>query len=318
VSDGVAVSVIVPVRDDPDGVDEVLRRLELQTLPRERFEAVIGDDGSRAERAPRVASPDGRLRVVAGPPRTSYAARNRAAASARGAALAFCDADCRPRPEWLATALAALDGADLVAGEVIFAPPGRPSRWSLLTVDMFLDQERNVGFGRAVTANLVVRRALFERLRGFDESLPSGGDYDFVERALAEGARLVYAPDAVVEHPTLDRARPFLRKVWQTNRCSGARRARAGAELDPVGLLTFVPLFGAMLARRHARRPLLRLHAPRLRSAGVAPRWREEAAALLALYGVVCYVAGAARALGWLQGLAGRVPAPAFAPGDRE
>lgn len=316
-SDELGASVIVPVRNDPDRVDEVLRRLDLQTLPCERFEVVIGDDGSRADRAPRVASADGRRRVVTGPPRTSYAARNRAAAAARGAALAFCDSDCRPRPDWLATALAALDGGDVVAGEVIFAPPRRPSRWSLLTIDMFLDQERNVAFGRGVTANLVVRRELFERLRGFDESLPSGGDYDFVERALAAGARLVYAPDAVVEHPTIDRARPFLRKVWQTNRCSGARRARAGADLDPIGLLAFVPLFGAMLARRHARRPLLRLHAPRLRSAGVAPRWREEAGAMLALYGVVCYVAGAARALGWLQGLAGRLPAPTFATGGR-
>jgi GT2 family glycosyltransferase len=72
--------------------------------------------------------------------------------------------------------------------------------------------------GQAVTANLFVQQALFERLKGFDATLPSGGDYDFVARAVKSGARLRYEPRAVVRHPTMDRAPRFPRKVWDTNR----------------------------------------------------------------------------------------------------
>ena len=40
---------------------------------------------------------------------------------------------------------------------------------------------------RAVTANLLVRRSLFDELEGFDATLPSGGDYDFGSVPSSEG-----------------------------------------------------------------------------------------------------------------------------------
>jgi len=217
-SSTVKLTVVVPVRDDSEGVRALLARLDAQTLPQDRFEIVIGDDGSRPGSLSGIATPDGRVRVLSGLPKTSYAARNRAARAATGSILVFCDADCLPDPAWLERGLEALTDADLVAGQVIFCPPRRPTAWSLLTMDMFLDQERNVRFSMAVTANLLVRSGTFESAGGFDDSLPSGGDHDFTRRAVSHGARLVYAPEAIVRHPTLDGWRPFLRKVWLTNR----------------------------------------------------------------------------------------------------
>jgi cellulose synthase/poly-beta-1,6-N-acetylglucosamine synthase-like glycosyltransferase len=160
------VSVIIPVRDNPDGIQETLASLARQTLPQDSFEIVIGDDGSRPELAPQVASGKSRPRVVKGPPRTSYAARNAAANLARGRVLAFCDSDCQPEPAWLEEALAALSDADVVAGEVKFTVPRQPTVWSLLTMDLFLDQKQNVLLSRGVTANLLVSRQLFNDLGG--------------------------------------------------------------------------------------------------------------------------------------------------------
>ena len=54
-------------------------------------------------------------------------------------------------------------------------------------MDMFLDQNRNVMFSRAVTANIIIRRSAFELLGGFDESLPSGGDYEFLHISWGRG-----------------------------------------------------------------------------------------------------------------------------------
>ena len=296
------VSVIVPVRDNPEGLAELLRRLRAQTLAAERFEVVIGDDGSTDE-LPADARDRSRVSVTHGPRLNAYAARNRAVELARGRVLAFCDSDCLPERTWLEEGLAALEHSDVVAGEVIFMPPRPPTVWSLLTIDMFLDQQRAVRLSRAVTANLFVRRTLFDELGGFDDSLPSGGDYDFVLRAVEHDARLAYAPESIVRHPTLDQARAFLRKVWSTNRWAAFRRARAGHRPTAEGMLVLVPVVGLAVARHRALRPIGALYRPRLAEAGLAPDWRDDVRALPVLYVPVAAVAGFGRARGWIDGM---------------
>ena len=160
------VSVVVPVRDNPDGIRALLTCLDAQTLARDRFEVIIGDDGSRVGSITQFATADDRIHVVTQPPRTSYAARNQAAAAARGDVLAFTDSDCLPHARWLEEGLTALEEADIVAGHVSFVAPARPTLWSVLTVDMYLDQQRNVQRSRAATANLFVWREGFERWGG--------------------------------------------------------------------------------------------------------------------------------------------------------
>jgi len=295
-------SVIVPVRDNPAGIRALIEALGKQTLARDRFEIVIGDDGSREQVVKEIDGTAGWVHVTRGTPRTSYAARNRAVRASRGAVLVFCDSDCLPEPEWLEQGLAALENADIVAGEVSFVAPNRPTVWSFLTVDMFLDQGRNVILSRGVTANLFVDRELFVELGGFDDSLPSGGDYDLVRRAVDSGARLSYAPRAVVLHPTIDDARPFLRKVWTTNRWSAARRAREGEPFSLLAILEFVPFYGAAIARRRALRPLVRLYRPRLEMTGIPATWRDDLRTLSILYLFVAYIAGLGRVRGWLEG----------------
>src|SRR4051794_28055071 len=127
--DGVLdVTVVVPVRNDRGGqLRALIEGLSRQSLPRGRFEVVVGDDGSSDGSTRDLATDDGWLRVAHGPPRSSYAARNRAAAAARPSrAFAFVDSDCVPEPDWLEQGLAALAaGADAAAGEIVFAPPER-------------------------------------------------------------------------------------------------------------------------------------------------------------------------------------------------
>ncbi len=299
--------MIVPVRDNDTGVGRVIERLRTQTLPLGRFELVVGDDGSRSGALEALAGDEDWIRVVSGPRRNSYAARNMAAREARGRVLAFCDSDCLPEPGWLASGLSALEHADVVAGAVTFAPPPRPTAWSLLTMDMFLDQRRNTCLGRGVTANLFVRRSLFATHGGFDESVPSGGDYDFVGRCVGAGARLAYGSNAVVLHPTLDDARTFLRKVWNTNLWSAFHYSRARTRASPLAILTFIPFLGVAIARRRALRPIAALDRRRLQEAGVAPGAGELARALGALYLVVAYVAALARARGYVRGKRTRI-----------
>lgn len=295
------VSIVVPVRNGAAYLRALLEALSRQTLPRERFEVLVGDDGSTDGGTDGLETADGRVRVLAGPPTNSYAARNRAARAARGRVLVFCDADCLPEPGWLEAGIAALGDADVAAGGIRYAVPLRRTVWTLLDIETFKDHERQVTAANAETCNLFVRRELFERLGGFDDSLPEHGDFDFASRAVASGAKLTYAPEALVLHPTRDAARPFLRTVWVMHRWYAAREARAGRRPDGLKLRNWVPLVQPLRARRRFGRSI-RLDRGRLLAHGVRPRLAEDLRALPILYLLLPYFSGAAQVRGWLDG----------------
>lgn len=294
------VSVVVPVRNGGDDLRRLLAAMAKQTLPAAQFEIVIGDDGSTDGSCDALAAMPG-VRVVPGPPRNSYAARNRAVAASRGPVLAFCDADCVPEADWLEAGLRALEQADLAAGRIFFTPPAQRTVWTLLDMDSFKDHERQVEQGTAETANLFLTRALYDRVGGFDDSLPEHGDFDFVGRCVASGATLAFAPEARVSHPTRNAARPFLRAVWIYNRWYAARESRAGRTPEGVRLKSWVPFVQRFRSRRRFHRSL----GPDrrwLRANGVHASLLEELMALPLMYLLVPYLASAAQVRGWRDG----------------
>ena len=295
------VSVIVPVRNGRDDLLQLIEALARQTLPRDQFEVVIGDDGSTDGSTDDLSTQDGWIRVEPGPPLNSYGARNRAARASRAPVLAFCDADCRPEPEWLEAGLAALERTDLAAGRIRFDVSVPRTIWTLLDMEAAKDHERQVLRGTAETANLFLRRELYDRVGGFDDSIPEHGDFDFVQRCVADGAALSYAENAVVWHPTRTRAKSFLRAVWIYNRWYAAREARAGRTPEALRLRSWVPLVQPVRARRRWRlsvgpdRRWLGLN-------GVQPSRRESLLALPLIYVFLPYYSVAAQARGWFDG----------------
>ena len=296
------ISVIVPVRNGRAHLEKLVEALAAQTLPRPEFELVVADDGST----------DGSLewlreikcdwiRVAPGAPRNSYAARNRAVRMSRSPVLAFCDADCVPVPDWLERGLAALETDDVVAGRIRFVLPLRRTVWTLLDMDTSKDHERQVHNGTAETANLFLQRELFERLGGFEEDIPEFGDFDFVQRAVALGASLAFAPHVVVWHPTRDRAKPFLRAQWLYCWGFAAREGRARRLPQDLKLKSLVPIVSVARSRRWWGRS----YGPDrqwLGQNGVVPTKKETLNALPLMYLVVPYVRAAALLRGWLEG----------------
>src|SRR5437588_11975405 len=100
------VSVIVPARDAQDTLPRTLAALSRQELDGE-YEVIVVDDGSRDRTVEAVGGADGPVTVVQQPPRGPAAARNLGVEHARGAALAFCDADVYPTRGWLRAGLRA-------------------------------------------------------------------------------------------------------------------------------------------------------------------------------------------------------------------
>ncbi|MEZ5773270.1 MAG: glycosyltransferase [Hyphomicrobiaceae bacterium] len=200
-SDAPRVSVIIPHLDDLAGLATCMAALERQTLPRADFEIVVGDNGSRAG-CDAVAAAAAGAHVVAVAEKGAGPARNGAVAASRGRVLAFTDSDCLPDPGWLAEALDALEGADLVGGamRVTAADPAHRTPAEAFELVFAFDNRTNVlKRGFSVTANLVTSRAVFEATGPFRNGVSE--DVEWCHRARARGFRIAYAERALVAHP---------------------------------------------------------------------------------------------------------------------
>jgi hypothetical protein len=187
----IRATVIVPARDAEATLPRTLAALaDQEGAP--SYEVVVADLGSRDGTAA-IAERAG-ARLVSG-------GTNAAAASASGALLAFCGADCFPAPGWLAAGARALAEADLVQGRVLADPRAAPGPFDLAP-------QVTANSGVYDPASLFVTRALLDEIGGFDagrEALGTGADSAFGARARRAGARTAFCAEALCHRATLAR-----------------------------------------------------------------------------------------------------------------
>lgn len=199
-----AVSVVIPV----GSVDESLGRqlaAVLNQTDSPSFEVILArntaDAGQVAELSRRVAEiGDPRLRIVdATAKRSASFARNVGATTARAGVLAFCDGDDLVHHDWLARLIAGLDTADAVGGRLIdFADTGELPKWRPPATPDALPTFLGVPY--LVSANMAIRRELFDAVGGFDESLTRCEDIAISWRLIDTGSKLAFVADAKVEY----------------------------------------------------------------------------------------------------------------------
>ncbi len=211
------VSVIIPVYNDAVRLALCLEALSKQSYARDCFEVIVIDNGSHQSPSAVVDKHDfTQLEVETKP--GSYAARNKGLTVARGPVLAFTDADCIARPDWLKCGverLMQLDGRGVVAGriELFCRDPQRPTWVELYDCVTGLDQATTVVRSHgAATGNSFTGRQVFDAVGPFDETMKSWGDVQWAQRAHAAGFELVYCADAVIDHPARYRWGEIIRK----------------------------------------------------------------------------------------------------------
>ena len=220
------LSVIVPAYNAEATLPALLDSLSTQSY--KDYEVVVIDDFS-CDRTSRIAS-DHQCKLITlsenhGP---AYC-RNIGVKNASGEILAFTDSDCRVAPGWLKNIYERFRQNDIEAimGRLALMPStllgdsisaiGFPAGGSLGFEKIWkVDQK---GFTDSLSScNCAVRKDVFDKIGGFDESFPyPGGEDSLLAYALRRlNYRIKYCPDVLVFHAARDSLIGFLK--WQFRR----------------------------------------------------------------------------------------------------
>lgn len=201
------ISVVIPHLNQPQMLARCLGSLRDGT--RQPDEIIVVDNGSDV--LPVV--PDDVILLqetaLAGP----GPARNLGVAHATGDVLAFIDADCLARFNWLEEAAARIGFADILGGDVRIGY-ANPRRLTMLEAYESIYAYRMARYireeGFTGTGNLVVKRSVLETVGPF-AGLEKAEDRDWGRRATAMGYEITYVPQMRVYHP----ARRCFRQIFE-------------------------------------------------------------------------------------------------------
>lgn len=190
------VSVIVAVRNEAANIGELLRCLQYQDYPKDRYEVWVVDDHSTddtLERAAQFSLPGFALHLLSLPAGTSSKKTAIAAGVGRasGELILTTDADCFLPATWVSTLASfyASTGAACIAAPVLMKPNA-----TCVGIFQCLDFLSLQGItGAALSrrmhimgngANLAYARSVFQKLNGFEgiDTIPSGDDMLLVQK----------------------------------------------------------------------------------------------------------------------------------------
>lgn len=260
-------SVIVPTRARPADLVACLDSLSRQEYPPEGFEVIVVDDGNPApiEATTKRFEERLRLRVLRRPHGGPAAARNSGLRVAEGTFVAFTADDCRPRRDWLRM-LAEGFRADPdagIGGRIENREAGNLYSSATDTLLRHLYEHYNASSDRArffTPNNLAFPLAALREAGGFLDAFETGEDRELCDRWVGQGRRLVYRPEAVVDHCHPLRLGSFLHLHYRYGRGSfrfrreAARRGSAAARREPLAF--YVDLIRSPLAESAGMRSL--------------------------------------------------------------
>lgn len=218
-------SVIIPVYNDPRGIEHTLRSVVNQNFPHETYEIIVVDNGSTDNTADIVHSFSNKwpllVRLVSeNKTQNSYVARNKGVNVSRGEIIVFIDADMTVERHWLNDVMNVFqDNQIAYIGTRVKMYLQKKS--TVASYDMATDFniERYINQSHfAPTCCLAVKKELFAHLGPFDSRLLSSADKEFGNRVYKAGYALSYIPSVVVYHPARQTLLQLLSKAFRLGR----------------------------------------------------------------------------------------------------
>lgn len=210
------VSIIIPAFNSGKTISKCVESLLSLEYP--DYEIIIVNDGSTDDTLSLLknyeASP--KLVIIDQPNAGPSIARNKAIKLAKGAFIAFTDADCTVKPDWLKELLKGFTAANPytimgVGGDQLSPPDesnfGKSINEFLKKIGLLSDYIKDAEGKTAIietahnpTCNVIYRKEIFDKIGYFDENLWPGEDVDLDYRIKQSGFKLMFNPSAVVYH----------------------------------------------------------------------------------------------------------------------
>jgi glycosyltransferase involved in cell wall biosynthesis len=196
-------SVVVPVYNSERTLAFCLQALANQTLPRERFEVIVVDDGSTDGTSKIAREFD--VRYMFQKNQGPASARNIGADAAAGSIILFTDSDCIPFSDWLEKMVQPFTDSLVVAvkGRYKTRQTELVARFAQMEFEDRYDMlKKSVSIDMIDTYSAAFRKDVFKRMGGFDSRFPKANneDTELSYRLAAAGYKMVFNPDAVVFH----------------------------------------------------------------------------------------------------------------------
>jgi len=213
------ISVIIPVFNDPCGLKNTVQSLIKQNYPKDKYEIIIVDNGSK-DNTYKVAesflkSHSNLIKVaVENKIQSSYAARNKGLKISKGRIMVFLDADMTVEPAYLNQ----IDNyfsqklVDYLGSKVnIYSKKDTlSSKFNIVNgfpVKSYLENNHFVP-----TCCLSVKKSVVHKVGNFDNRLESSGDLEFGNRVYEAGFKQKYAENIVIHHPARWEYRSLINK----------------------------------------------------------------------------------------------------------
>lgn len=189
------ISLVIPVRDEAATIPTLLESIGRQTFPPD--ETVIVDGGSTDETVAvveRLAQGRDDIRLVKTDGATPGRGRNLGIEAARNEWIALTDAGIKLEDDWLEMLAEAAPDADFVFGN--FAPV-TDSFFTRCAALAYVSAQGTSGIRAKFIASSLVKKSVWEKAGKFPD-LRAAEDLMFIENAERNGARVAYAPKAMV------------------------------------------------------------------------------------------------------------------------
>ena len=199
----IKISIIVPVYEGENFIIPFFSFFKANPLPNE-IELIIVDNGSTDVFYNKLVT-HGETIINCNIYRyskkqSSYAARNYGFSKAKGNVIAFTDFDCLITENYINELINFPNSEfNLVSGKIELYHI-KNNIYEVFDKYAYLKQEEYFDNNYAATANLVLNRNTFIKLKGFKE-LTSGGDNEFCKRSIINGFCIKYNENLLVKHP---------------------------------------------------------------------------------------------------------------------
>ena len=196
------VSVIVPVYNAENTIEECINSLFGLNYPKEKIELIFINNASTDRTTNILNQYSSKIKILHEEKKGAAAARNKGLLSAKGDFVAFTDSDGVVDKDWIRNIVSPLqnDRVGIVGGKILAK---RPCNKIEEFGEIIHDLNKAINEYKhpyVTTGNWASRLSTLKQVGFFDESLIRSQDVDLSYRISKAGYKIVYKPDAITYH----------------------------------------------------------------------------------------------------------------------